>query len=487
MAKVYLLALVLAFSATVGFAAALPGKNFGACSDACTVGGPDDDGDGLANGCEACLGTNSTNPDSDGDGMDDAFEVEHVLDPLDLLDADLDADHDGLTNIEEYRINSDPQDINTPNFVAFISPTGDDSLGNGSEALPWRTINYGVANNTGSSATPTTLILKDGSYVEDVTLSPYMTLRAEHRRAAVLFGAIEAGEESNIIGLRLVVAEGGHQVIVNDVVTRIIDCSFEANPQIQASGVRVDGTSTGDALISNCIFSGLDVGIDVYGATPNIRGTTIQHWQFAGLYIRQPSAKSDAPKGIGDVTNPEVGFNQFIDGDSGPAVIYERDEVLKCENIYWGTTDAVQISGLIQGQADFEPFLASAAILPAGIFCTVLNGTDASRVTDAAVSLTPSDFSSITVNRDGIYAFNAVPSGTYTLTATPAEGRAASQGVNVGEGALASVVLVVNRPGNPDTGCGCQQGQKSAPAAGDVLTVGLGLGSFLLFRRPRGC
>lgn len=487
MAKVYLLGFLFALCAATSMAAATPVKNFGTCDEACTSGGPDSDGDGLANPCEACLGTNANNPDSDGDGMDDAYEIANSLDPLDLEDADQDADQDGLTNIEEYRLYSDPQSIDSPNIVRFISPIGDDSLGDGSEAYPWRTINYGVSQNAGSAENPTTLILKDGGYAEDVTMSSYMTIRAQHRHAASLYGAIDAGDESSIIGLRLVVAEGGHLVILNDVIARVIDCSFEFNPQIQASGIRVDGTVTGDALISNCTFTGLDTGIDIYGVAPNIRGTTIQHWQFTGLHIHPDTAKQLTPKAIGDVTNPEVGFNQFINGDSGPAVTYDRDEVLKCENIYWGTTDRTQIQGLISGEADFEPFLASAAILPAGIFCTVLNGTDSSRVTDASVSLLPSDFSAITANRDGIYAFNAVPSGSYTLTATPAAGRAASQGVNVGEGALASVVLVVNRPGGTNQGCGCQGGQKSLPGAGDALTVGLALGSFLLFRRPRGC
>ena len=39
--------------------------------------------------------------DSDYDGLPDAWEIAHGLDPANPLDAALDADGDGLTNLEE--------------------------------------------------------------------------------------------------------------------------------------------------------------------------------------------------------------------------------------------------------------------------------------------------------------------------------------------------------------------------------------------------
>jgi len=47
--------------------------------------------------------------DSDGDGMLDAWEIAHGLDPNNANDAGLDADNDGITNIEEYYNRTDPQ------------------------------------------------------------------------------------------------------------------------------------------------------------------------------------------------------------------------------------------------------------------------------------------------------------------------------------------------------------------------------------------
>ncbi len=46
--------------------------------------------------------------DSDNDGMPDTWEINHGLNPNDPSDANEDPDKDGLTNIEEYRLNTDP-------------------------------------------------------------------------------------------------------------------------------------------------------------------------------------------------------------------------------------------------------------------------------------------------------------------------------------------------------------------------------------------
>ena len=68
----------------------------------------DADGDGLTNLQEFQLGTDPLSADTDGDGMPDGWEIAHGLDPL-VNDANLDTDGDGLTNLEEYRLGTDPQ------------------------------------------------------------------------------------------------------------------------------------------------------------------------------------------------------------------------------------------------------------------------------------------------------------------------------------------------------------------------------------------
>ncbi|MEX2381982.1 MAG: hypothetical protein WD490_06335 [Opitutales bacterium] len=51
--------------------------------------------------------------DSDSDGIPDWWEIEHGLNPLDPADADLNFDGDGLTNLEESLLGTDPNNPDT--------------------------------------------------------------------------------------------------------------------------------------------------------------------------------------------------------------------------------------------------------------------------------------------------------------------------------------------------------------------------------------
>lgn len=66
------------------------------------------DWDGLTNLQEFRLGTNPRNRDTDNDGMPDGWEVANGLNPLNPLDAALDNDADNITNLQEYQLGTNP-------------------------------------------------------------------------------------------------------------------------------------------------------------------------------------------------------------------------------------------------------------------------------------------------------------------------------------------------------------------------------------------
>ena len=76
-------------------------------------GSRDNDGDGLSNADEIDLyGTDPDNPDSDSDNMPDGWEVTYGTNPL-YDDAYSDNDYDGISNIDEYIAETDPNDMQT--------------------------------------------------------------------------------------------------------------------------------------------------------------------------------------------------------------------------------------------------------------------------------------------------------------------------------------------------------------------------------------
>ncbi len=90
----------------------------------------DSDNDGLSDSDEVNLYlSNPINSDSDNDGMPDGWEVTHNFDLLNDNDALLDADDDGITNLEEYSEVTDPNDAtSTPDVIETLTFSFEDAV-----------------------------------------------------------------------------------------------------------------------------------------------------------------------------------------------------------------------------------------------------------------------------------------------------------------------------------------------------------------------
>ena len=74
------------------------------CPSVPNAGQADEDLDGQGNACD---------PDDDGDGMPDSYEISNGLSPVDDLDAGLDKDGDGLTNLTEFQFGTRADNVDT--------------------------------------------------------------------------------------------------------------------------------------------------------------------------------------------------------------------------------------------------------------------------------------------------------------------------------------------------------------------------------------
>lgn len=79
----------------------------------CVTSFNDYDLDGLTDCEEAALTSDPLDPDSDDDGIPDGVELRATLNPIDPADASLDADQDGMSNLEEVKLNSPLKQTNS--------------------------------------------------------------------------------------------------------------------------------------------------------------------------------------------------------------------------------------------------------------------------------------------------------------------------------------------------------------------------------------
>lgn len=123
--------LLFDFDATNGTVAYRPAHGFTG-TDACTF----TVSNRIQPGAAATVSLNVTAlADADADGMPDEWEIAHGLDPHNPLDAGDDNDHDGLTNLEEYLANTDPNSV-----ASVLAVLGANLDAAGHAVIRWATV-----------------------------------------------------------------------------------------------------------------------------------------------------------------------------------------------------------------------------------------------------------------------------------------------------------------------------------------------------------
>ena len=454
-------------------------------------GSADSDGDGLTDSDESTrFATNPNNPDTDGDGISDLFEVQFSLDPL-LPNEGTDADGDRLSDLEEFLHQSDPNNPNDPRTIFFVSPQSGPE-GNGTAGQPFRSISGAIdaLDNQVNADNPAALLLLPGTFHELVVLQPGFELYdAAPPLESAVQGTITGAANTVLSGISVYEADdkdGGDPLIVySDGNARLRDLFVQGFEQSTATGARFTGNAVDTVSIRDCVFDGFTAGIDVVNVLPSILRTQVYNGQN-GIVFRVTKQSQADDNTLGDATDANSGWNRFS-GQSGHAAVNERSETIKMENIDWDTDNSEQVDNLIEGPADFEPFLAKGAgLLPSSITCVVWDAGTRTRITNASATISPGGYSPVTENVNGVYTFAAIPAAQYTVRVEAAGYPAREQAILVEAGAGENLIFAMNGGDDPGV-CGCTKAYNASPprkeiAAGNAL---LALATALLTLRPR--
>jgi len=481
----------------------------------------DADGDGLTACEETFFGTSDGKTDSDGDGMSDNWEVQYcpVLDPADELDRDENPDEDALTNLEEFLRQSDPTDPASPDPLVYVAPPasgGVDAPGRGSKADPYATIGFAISEELKQTGETLLIILAPGIYPEDVVLAPGVKIKGADDPASFIQGTVVGAEGAELIDL--VLAPGVPRPLailtIDNAAMRIAGVRFQgAGNQRLYVGVRITGDRADEVLFDACVFDRLAIGIEVDAGLPIMRFCTMGNIPGAGMIIRCAPGENQVAQLAAD--DPRWGYNTFEPSVTGPAVINECPVELNMERVDWGfeVPSEEVIDETIVGEVNFDGFLAlGGAVFSSSLFCTVWDAEDQNPILNARVSLLPSVAAPVTRNQGGVYAFEAVGSGSYTVQVAASGFETTTAPVLLQGGALESVIVPLTSDGSTPEGegegalegegegegggegepCGCSQQAKDGTqgaASGDPLVAGLALLALLVVsalgrRRP---
>jgi hypothetical protein len=309
--------------------------------------------------------------DSDGDGIPDDYEIAHGLNPNDPTDALADPDHDGLTNLQEFLLGTDPHNPDTDG----------DGLSDGDEVNIYHT-NPLVADTDGDG-------IPDGVEIATGTdpLNP---------------ASFDLGKAVQ----SLEVKPGAFVLVVNTIIG-------QASKQLSVLGHLIDGKTTLDLTstqrgtnyssnnLSICNFGAPDGNVFA-GSNGICTVTATNHGHSA---TTAGSVQSFSPTAVSFVTIP--GFANSVDVSGNFAFVAAGASGLQVVNVSPDRTQPSVVSSLaITGNAN--------DVALAGNIAYVAMGTSGLAAVDVTNPLTPKLLGTVST---GGNALDVAPRGTTVYVA----------------------------------------------------------------------
>jgi hypothetical protein len=309
--------------------------------------------------------------DSDGDGIPDDYEIAHGLNPNDPTDALADPDHDGLTNLQEFLLGTDPHNPDTDG----------DGLSDGDEVNIYHT-NPLVADTDGDG-------IPDGVEIATGTdpLNP---------------ASFDLGKAVQ----SLEVKPGAFVLVVNTIIG-------QASKQLSVLGHLIDGKTTLDLTstqrgtnyssnnLSICNFGAPDGNVFA-GSNGICTVTATNHGHSA---TTAGSVQSFSPTAVSFVTIP--GFANSVDVSGNFAFVAAGASGLQVVNVSSDRTQPSVVSSLaITGNAN--------DVALAGNIAYVAMGTSGLAAVDVTNPLTPKLLGTVST---GGNALDVAPRGTTVYVA----------------------------------------------------------------------
>jgi len=167
-------------------------------------------------------------------------------------------------------------------------------------------------------------------------------------------------------------------------------------------------------VLTRCEFEGLERGIELNGAAPNLSRNVFRNIAGDAITINLVPGVATLPL-LGAVGNPASGFNYF-ENVGGYFINNLTPNLVLAEMNEFGGINLDMLPDFFNGPVDHEPKTVVYS-LQSSLFVTVLNDDDSpSPIYNATVNVAPNVLPGMGANIDGVYAFVLVPPGNYSLT-----------------------------------------------------------------------